>query len=149
MGEEINNEQLTAQQNQEQPATTQTTTTQNNTQQGVNVKINNGLRIANIILLCIVLAAEVFALIYYIPAVQALFAKDLSALAILGVLPIYFLITCGILVVSIVMSIIAKSWKKYLLRMQQSPNFLDKLMGFIGWIFVVLNVLGFLALYII
>ena len=148
MGEEINNDQLNTHIAQEQP-TTQTIKTQNNTQQGVNIKIKNGLRIANIILLCIVVAAEVFALIYYIPTVQALFAKDLSGLAILGVLPIYILITAGIFVLSIVMSIIAKAWKKYMLRIQQSPNFLDKLMGYIGWIFILINILGFLMLYII
>lgn len=112
-------------------------------------KQKKGLKIANIVLLCILVAAEVLALIYYIPGIKALLAKDLSALAIIAILPIYFLVTCGIFVLSIVMSILAKAWKKQLIKNQQSPTFFDKFLGCVGWLVVVLNVVGFLILYII
>ena len=149
MEEEIKNEipvsqateeTTTAQQQEQQPAPQQ---------QGVNIKINRGLKIANIILLCILLASEAYALYFYIPSIQLLFANDLSALGILAVLPLYMLITLGIIAISIAMTIISACWKKYLVRMQQLPNFFDKLMGFIGWIIVIINVLGFIALYLI
>lgn len=121
----------------------------NSAPQVQETKPKNGLKIANIILLCLVVAAEVLALIYYIPTIQSLIAKDISALAILAVLPMYILVTFGIIIVSIVMSILAKAWKKQLIKNQQSPTFFDKFLGRVGWLVVVLNVVGFLILYII
>ena len=121
----------------------------NSAPQVQETKPKNGLKIANIVLLCIIAAAEVLALIYYIPTIQSLIAKDISALAILAVLPMYILVTFGIIIVSIVMSILAKAWKKQLIKNQQAPTFFDKFLGYVGWLVVVLNIVGFLILYII
>ena len=148
MEEEFKQEQASAnfaQANNE--ATQQQTTEQQN--EIVTQKTPKGLRIASIILLCVLLASEAYALYFYIPSVQALFVHDLSALSIIVTLPMFILITVEILGVTIAMTIISACNKKKLKRLQKPILFIDAFTGYIGWLVFALNIVGIIVIYML
>lgn len=115
----------------------------------IKPKSPKGLRIANIILLCILLASEAYALYFYIPSIQMLFANDLSSLALLVTLPMFILITVEILGVTIAMTIISACNKKKLKRLQKPILFIDAFTGYIGWLVFALNIIGIIVIYML
>lgn len=122
---------------------------QTNNEQVFNTHINKSLKIANIIMLCIITAIEIYAIWCYSSIITVMFAKDLSGLAIIALLPLYLILTLIITALSIVMTVLANKWKNYLLKLNQPITIFDKILRYIGWIFTLVNVIGFAIIFII
>lgn len=120
-----------------------------NTQEIINTKINKSLKIANIIVFILTCLLEIYAIWCYGLTIKALLAKDLSGLAIIATLPTFMIVTLIIAVLSIVMTVLANKWKKYVTRFSQPVMFFDKLLRYIGWIYVLVNILCFIIILIV
>jgi len=123
--------------------------TEYNTQEIINTKINKSLKVANIIVFIITCLFEIYAIWCYGLSIKALLTKDLSALAIIATLPTFMIVTLIITALSIVMTVLANKWKKYVTKFSQPVVFFDKLLRYIGWIYVLINILCFLITLII
>lgn len=109
-----------------------------------------GLKITNIILLSLVAVAEFFALYFILPAISFIVGKETTAaLAILALLPMFLIFTAIVFILSIILTITTKKLKNAIISNQQTPNFFIKMSGWIGWVFLLINVILFVCIYII
>ena len=108
-----------------------------------------GLKITNYILLSLSIIAQFFAIYFIIPTISLIInGKGLEGLAIIAILPLFFICCFLVFVFAIILSITAKKLKNKLIENQQTPNFFDKFMGYIGWIFLLIDICFFISLYI-
>ena len=109
-----------------------------------------GLKITNIVLLSLLAVAQFFAIYFIVPVFQLVVNKESAAgFAILALLPMFLLFTAAVFVLSIILSATTKKLKNLIISNGQSPNFFIKMSGWIGWIFLLINIVSFVLLYIV
>lgn len=107
-----------------------------------------GLKITNIVLLSLLAVAQFFAIYFIVPVFQIIVNKETAAgLAILALLPMFLIFVAVVFVLSIILSATTKKLKNLIISNEQSPNFFIKMSGWIGWIFLLIDICLFISLY--
>lgn len=108
------------------------------------------LKITNISLFSTICLGEIAALIYYIPTISAFIKQDGGGMfaSVLALLPMFILITVGILFFTIILSITTKVLIRRKTAAELQPNAFDKLCKILPWCFILLNIACFVVIYL-
>jgi len=108
-----------------------------------------GLRITNYILSGISIAAEIVAMIFYFSTISSIIGGNAGEIfaSVIALLPLFILITCGILVLAIANSIIYKIYKTKRINNGLMPTALDRIFMILPWAFIALNIICYIILF--
>ncbi|MBQ9792521.1 MAG: hypothetical protein IJW32_02080 [Clostridia bacterium] len=109
-----------------------------------------GLKITNIILLCLSILTEIISLTFIFPVFSALIHNNGGQIlaSLLALLPMFILTSIVILIFAIILTITSKKWKSAIVANQQSTKFFVKMCGWLSWVFLFINILLFASIYI-
>ncbi|MBE7075253.1 MAG: hypothetical protein E7376_04675 [Clostridiales bacterium] len=107
------------------------------------------LKTTSIVLFIIACVIEVACVITCIDCIRLLTSESLDALAIIALLPLFFIGTFILLIISVSLTIIYKKiCEKSVQSDMQQPKFY-KLHNIVSWLFLVINIALFVALYFV
>ena len=107
------------------------------------------LRITNYILFALSAIIEVISIITFVNTLKLVMSDSIAVIAIIATIPVYVLATVAIFILAIITSIIYKSLIKKLNEQQLPISKTDKIFKILPWVFVLINIILFISLYIL
>ena len=100
------------------------------------------LKIFNIILFCLICAAQAFALYLGVEMIIGVLSKDGGAMlgVALGLLPVYIITIAGIAVLTIINTITTSAFSKKLAQNNLPKSKLNQAFKLLPWLFILINI---------
>ena len=102
-----------------------------------------------IILFILAVVAQVLSIVTYIDCIRVMLSNSLAALAAITLLPLFFIGTFVIFILSVILTIIYKTTAKNYVNSEEKPPAILKILNVLSWLFVVINIILFICLNII